>query len=311
MRDMYNRLMLYNIISYLARDPIRKIFATIFAFGLWIYVAIGNNYSYQKEIRVVYTNLPDSLVIVDSVSTVNVTFSGRGGALFSIWAAPPKAQCDLREIGTGQFEIPTTDLKIPLGYGPLRIDFGKPTLAVAVDQEIMKTVAVRVPTKGILKKGYAISDITILDTIRLTGPQDILGQITELMTESLNVRNRSISFEKDLKLEIPSPMLNSEKRSVKVKTTIKESTRRTLTDVPLILIYAPGQSARAERLALDTLIIEGASERIRDLTSNDIEVRIKLTKLGKGEYLLPAEIELPEYVMPVKSVPQKFKIIIN
>lgn len=308
---MYNSLMLYNIVSYIARDPIRKIFATIFAFGLWIYVAIGNNYSYQKEIRVVYTNLPDSLIIVDSVSTVDVTFSGRGGALFSIWAAPPKAQCDLREIVTGRSEIPTTDLKIPVGYGPLKIDFEKPILTVSVDREIVKTVAVRVPTKGMLKKGYAISAITILDTISLTGPQDMLGQISELMTESLNVRNRSISFEKDLKLEVPSPMLSSEKRSVKVKTTIKESTRRIMTDVPLILIYAPGQSARAERNALDTLIVEGAPERVRGLTNSDIEVRIKLTKLGKGEYLLPAEIELPEYVMPVKSVPQKFKITIN
>ena len=307
---MYNRLMLYNIISYIARDPIRKIFATVFAFGLWIYVAIGNNYSYQKEIRLVYTNLPDSLVIVDSVSTVEVTFSGRGGALFSIWTAPPKAQCNLREIGTGRFEIPTTDLKIPVGYGPLRIDFERPTLALSVDREIMKTVAVRVPTKGMLKSGFAISDITTFDTIEVAGPQGILGQITELMTESLNVRNRSISFEKDLKLEIPSPMLNTEKRSVRVKTTISESTRRTLIDVPLILIYAPGQSARSERNTLDTLIVEGAPERIRGLTNNDIEVRIKLTKLGAGEYLLPAEIELPDYVMPIRSVPQKFKVTI-
>ncbi|MDH4210178.1 MAG: CdaR family protein [candidate division WOR-3 bacterium] len=302
--------MLYNIISYITRDPMRKIFATIFAFGLWIYVAIGNNYSYQKQIKVVYTNLSDTLIIVDSVSSIKVTFSGRGGALFSIWAAPPKAQCDLREKESGQFEISTKDLKIPVGYGPLRVDFDKPALAVSIDRKIMKTIAVRVPIKGTLKKGYAISDMIVLDTIDLTGPQEVLDQVSELMTESLNVRNRSISFEKDLRLEIPSPMLDVKKKSVKVKTIIKESMRKTLTDIPLVLIYAPGQSARSERDALDTLIVEGTTERINRLSNTDIEVRVKLTKLGPGEYLLPAEIDPPEYVTPVKSVPQKFKITI-
>ncbi len=302
--------MLYNIISYIARDPIRKIFAAIFAFGLWIYVAIGNNYSYQKEIKVVYTNLSDTLIIVESVPSIRVTFSGRGGALFSIWAAPPKAQCDLREKGNGQFEISTRDLKIRVGYGPLRIDFEKPAIAVSIDRKIMKTIAVRVPIKGTLKKGYAISDMTVLDTIGLIGPQEVLEQVNELMTESLNVRNRSISFEKDLKLEIPSPMLDVKKKSVKVRATISESMRKTLTDIPLILIYAPGQSARSELNALDTLIVEGAPERINRLSNNEIEVRIKLTKLGPGEYLLPAEIDPPEYVTPIKSVPQRFKITV-
>ena len=302
--------MLYNIVSYITRDPIRKIFATVFAFGLWIYVAIGNNYSYNKEIRVVYTNLPDTAIVVDSVPSIRVTFSGRGGALFSIWAAPPKAQCDLRDKGIGRFEIPTRDLRIPVGYGPLRIDFDKTDITVSLDRKITETIAVSVPIKGTLKEGYAISEIVVLDTIDVIGPRQVLGQINELMTESLNVRNRSISFEKDLKLEIPSPMLGTKKKSVKVRTTIKESIRRTLTDIPLILIYAPGQNARSEKYALDTLVIEGAPQRIKGLSSTDIEVRIKLTKLEAGEYLLPAEIDPPEYVIPVKSVPQKFRVTV-
>ncbi|UCG29689.1 MAG: hypothetical protein JSV53_09310 [candidate division WOR-3 bacterium] len=302
--------MLYNIISFITRDPIRKIFATIFAFGLWIYVAIGNNYSYQREIKVLYLNLPDSFIIVDSVSRINVIFSGRGGALFSIWAAPPKAQCNLSDKDIGQTIISAKDLRIPLGYGPLKIDFQKPTIDVLIDRKVEKAVTVMVPTKGMPKKGYAIDEIEVLDTVYLTGPQEMLQNISELQTESLNVRNRSISFEKDLKLEIPSPMLDATKKSVEVKINIAQSVRKTLTGIPLVLVYAPGQNAKAEKNALDTLIVEGSPGRVRQLSNNDIEVRIKLTKLGTGDYLLPAEIVLPEYVIPVKSVPKKFQLTV-
>jgi len=303
--------MLRQIISIITHDPIRKIFATIFAFGLWIYVAIGNNYSYQKEIKVFYSNLPDTLVLVDSVSSIDVIFSGRGGALFSIWAAPPRAQCDLAGQDIGQIEIATKDLRIPVGYGPLKADFEKRAIIISIDRKIEKKVSVSVPVKENPKKGYAIDEIEVLDTIELIGPLKLLDQIDEIATESLNVRNRSIPFEKDLRLEIQSPLIQTTKKSLRVNVRIEQTIQKTLTSIPLTLIYTPEQRVRSATITIDTLVVEGSPNRIRRLSTADVTVRIKLTKLGPGDYLLPAEIVLPKYVKPVRSVPQKFPLTID
>ena len=302
--------MLRSILAVITRDPVRKIFAIIFAFGLWIYVAIGNNYTYRREIKVLYTNLPDSLLIVDSISTIDVTFSGRGGALFSIWAAPPRAQCDLRGKDIGRNTISPAELRIPVGYGPLRIDYNTSAFTVNIDKKIEKRADVIVPLKDALKQGYAINQVSVLDTVYVIGPQKTLQNLHEIATETLSIRNRSASFEKELKLETPSALLRMSRRTVNVSVDIRQTTQKMLTFVPLILIYSPDQSVRVDRNYLDTLIVVGTPQKLNDLKLNDIEVRINLTKLSTGDYSLPAEVILPAHITPIYSVPRKFNITV-
>jgi YbbR domain-containing protein len=303
--------MLKTILPFITRDPARKIFAIVFAIGLWIYVAIGNNYSYQREIQVLYTNLPDSLLLVDSVSRIDVTFHGRGGALFSIWAAPPKAQCDLRGKKTGTTTLPLEELRIPVGYGPLRIDYNTQAFDITIDRKLKKRVEIAIPVKGVLKSGYAINRVHALDTVTVVGPEKVLQNINEIATETLSVRNRSTSFEKEVRLEIPSALLHLNRKSVNVAIDIAQATRKTLTFVPLILVYSPAQNVRVNKSYLDTLTVTGTKEKIDNLKLDDIEVKINLTKLDPGEYELPAEIVLPKHITPTYSVPQKFVISID
>jgi YbbR domain-containing protein len=303
--------MLRSILRLITRDPARKIFAIIFAIGLWIYVAIGNNYSYRREIRVMYTNLPDSFMIVDSVSRIDVTFHGRGGALFSIWAAPPKAQCDLRERKPGTTTLSTEALRIPVGYGPLRIDYNTTAFDITIDKKVRKKIEVAVPVKGALKKGYAINRVSALDTVAVVGPQGTLLNMNEIATETLSVRNRSSSFEKELRLEIPSALLNLNRKSVNIAVDIAEAAQKTLTFVPLILVYSPTQRVRVNKSYLDTLTVTGTKAKIDNLELGDIEVKINLTKLEPGEYELPAEVILPEHIIPTYSVPKKFTITVD
>ncbi len=302
--------MLKEIITVITRDPMRKIFAIIFAFGLWIYIAIGNNYTYQKNIKITYANLADSLMIVDSIPNIDVNFTGRGGALFSIWAAPPKAQCDLRQSTPGGKTIPARNLRIPVGYGPLRIDYITPAFNVTIDRKIEKEFEISVPLKDTPKKGYAINDVAVLDTVRVVGPRKMLAKMEELFTETLSVRNRSNSFEKELRLEISSSLLMVSRKSVEVRIDIDSTAQKVLTAVPLKLIYSPTQRVRSDRSILDTLIVVGSPDRIRKLSMGDVEVRIRLTKMTTGEYDLPAEVILPDYVRPTYSAPQKFHVTI-
>jgi YbbR domain-containing protein len=296
-------------LKYIIKNPIRKIFAIIFAFGLWIFVAIDNTYQYDKVIKVIYTNLSESFIIVDSISTIDVKFTGRGGTLFSIWAVPPKAQCDLSKGKLGKNQISVKDLIVPTGFGQVLVSYPyTKSINVALDEKITKKIQVTVPTKGTAKEGYSISDVAVLDTVNVTGPEGIIRDLRELMTESLSIKNRTSSFEKKLKILNPSPFLSISHKHVSVKVDFETTIEHLFINIPLKLIYSPNQQVSSEKISLDTLIVKGAKSAIARLQKRDIEVRIKLTKLTPGDYDLTAGIILPDYIKMVYSKPKKFKV---
>ncbi len=295
-----------SVLNFIITDPIRKIFAIIFAFGLWFFVAIDTNYQYSKNIAVTYTNLPDTYVLVDSVLHIKVTFSGQGRTLFNIWASPPKAVCPLSEIKLGENNIPTSELTIPVK--DVEVSYEQRFLKLKVDEKLRKQMRLSVPIKGSLKEGYSLSGIYILDTVIATGPKSIIGDLNEMPTESLDLKNQSTSFERELRVRPFSQLIQLSKDVVLAKIEVEATIETVLTDLPVRIIKEKHQIGTIQKLQLDTLIISGAGGRIRRLEKGDISIRINITKLGPGEYMLPAEIILPEYIKPVYSSPQRFKI---
>lgn len=299
-----------SVIQSLISNPVRKILAILFAFGLWFFVALDKNYIYKRDIKVMYTDLADSLMIVDSAPTINVSLIGRGGSLLTSWAAPPKARCNLMDMNTGTNNIPVTDLIIPLGFPDLRLAFNTTSISVTLDKRITRIMQVNVPTKGNLKKGYSISDIVILDTISVTGPRNILINQDAVLTETLDIKNKQTSFLAKVKIEDTSELFEFSKKHVQIEIRVDTTVQRSFTNIPLTLIFTPDQRVSSEKISLDTLIVEGPANEINNLKKKDITVKVKLTKLPAGEHHLPATIELPKYIKPVNSVPKTFKITV-
>jgi len=298
------------IIRSLISNPVRKIFAIIFAFGLWSFVALDKNYVYRKDIKITYTNLADSFMIVDSVPMINVSFIGRGGSLLSTWAAPPKARCDLKNREIGVNVIPTSELLIPVGFPDLRLAFNTPSITVTIDKRITRIIKVNVPFKGALKQGYSISDVLVLDTVSITGPRNILLDQQEVSTETLDVKNKGSSFLAKLRIAEMSELFEFSRENVQVEVKVDTTIEKLFTNIPLTLLFTPEQRVSSEKISLDTLIVQGPSDRMHGLEKKDITVKITLTKLPAGDHDLPATIVLPQYIKPVNSVPKKFKITI-
>jgi len=296
------------IVEFIVYDPIRKIVAIIFSFGLWFFVAIDNNYQYEKDIQIIYTNLPDSLILVDSVPSLRVVFSGRGGALLTTWAAPPKARCDLNKPKLGENTIPVKKLLIPVAFDDIALYYNTASIKVTVDRKKTKVVKINVPFKGSPKKGYSVSDIIVLDTVEITGPANILKNITAIPTETLSVKNTNSPFLTKLEIEKTASNIHVSQEEVRLEVRIEKTVEKLFTNIPLKLIFTPNQRVTSEKISLDTLIVQGPEKRINRLKKKDIIVKITLTKLSPGDYALPAAILLPEYIKPVYSNPKKFRI---
>ncbi|MEO0141853.1 MAG: hypothetical protein ABIL70_01345 [candidate division WOR-3 bacterium] len=293
------------ILRFFTVDLVRKIFALIFAFGLWFFVAIDTNYQYPKIINITYAGLPRSFVLVDSLSQLKVIFSGRGRNLFNIWLSPPRAICSLSKVHTGENDILTGDLIIPIS--DVNFAFEINSFTVVIDEKLEKLMKVVVPLKGSLKEGYSINQVYVLDTIVATGPKELLKDFVEIFTDSLDLKNQSTTFEKGLNIN-PPPHIQLSKNTVQVKVEIDTTIERVFTKLPIKVLKGKNQVINIQRLNLDTLVIAGARRRIDGIGEEDIIIRINATNLSPGEYNLPAEIILPEYIKPLYSSPQRFRV---
>jgi YbbR domain-containing protein len=300
--------MLKRLLLFIVRDPIRKIFAVIFAFGLWLFVAVDSDYRFDRTLRLSYTGLPESLIVTDSLPDIDVEFSGRGRSLFTIWLLKPKVLCNLADIHRGENKIPTRNLFIPLTFSDVAINYRLKSVDLSVDDKIRKEVKLDVPVKGVLKKGFALGKITAPRNVVVTGPREILRTLTELAADSVNLDNKSATFTQDLLLITPSPLVKVNRGLAVIHAEIDSAVQKLLVNLPLKIINPAGKRITLDKTVVDTLIIEGPKSGIMKIGKTDIEIRIRLGDLRPGYYTLPAEIFLPDYYKPVSSSPKKFGI---
>ncbi|MEO0137042.1 MAG: CdaR family protein [candidate division WOR-3 bacterium] len=299
---------LKQVVNFFTHDLMRKILALVLAFGLWLFVAIDGNYNYTRTISIDYINLPDNFIITSSPPRLNVTFTGKGKNLINLWSTPPKAVCNLSDVVPGRNVFSTRDLTLPIK--DLGIDYEQKFIIVEVDEKLVKIVKPTILIKGSPKEGYALAEIEILDTLRLIGPKKILEGIGELYTESLEVNNKSISFEKNLRIKPLSELVKIIPENIKVRVVIDTVVKNTFTNIPIAVIKNPKQHVKLTHNLIDTLIIAGARGRLQKLNTNEIKVHLKVNDLVPGAYRIAPEIILPEFVNATYIKPQQIQIVV-
>jgi hypothetical protein len=258
------------------------------------------------EIPVIYVNLPDRYTIVDSVAKLRVLFSGKGRNLINIWATPPRAICSLEEVVPGKNVIATKDLQIEVK--DVTVNFYAKFINIEIDDKITKIVRPVIPIKGSPKDGFAISHIDVPDTILATGAKRFLQKLSRVLTESLDVKNQTTSFEKILKIESLPECIKLSRKDLKVKVFIDSLSQKAFTDLPILIIKNPGQRVRISSSTIDSLVITGAKSRLDELQKEKILVQIKVGDLVPGDYYLVPEIILPDFLSPVYTMPQRLQV---
>lgn len=296
------------ILRFFTVEPARKILAVLFAFGLWLFVAVEGIYNYEREIAVIYTNLPDAYTITKSEAKLKVIFNGKGKNLIGIWLSPPKAMCNLSDVVPGKNIISTGDLVVLVK--DIVLNYKVKYINVEIDEKQTQLIKPLIPIKGSLKNGFAISSLNVLDTLFATGPKKILRQLDGVITESLDVKNQSATFEKRLKIESSLELVKFSKDNVLVRVVVDSLVQRSFTAVAINVLKNQGQIVRILNPYIDTIVVSGAQSRINNIKKEEITVRIKTTDLVSGEYYLTPEIILPDFLTAVYYQPQRLKVLV-
>lgn len=299
---------LKTILRFFTVEPARKILAVLFAFGLWLFVVIEETYNYEKEIKVIFTGLPDNYIATNLIDKIKVTFSGKGKTLMGLWLSPPQGVCDLTDVVPGKNVISTKKFEVPVK--DVLVNYEVKYINIEVDKKMSKIIKPFIPVKESLKNGYSISKIEVLDTLVATGPQKILQGLNMVKTESLDVKNLSATFEKKLKIESISEFVKFSEDNISVKVIVDTTGQRLFTGIAVNIEKNPKQVVKLLYPYIDTLVIRGAQNRVSSIAKSEISVRIRTTDLVSGEYYLTPEVTLPDFLVPLYYRPQRLKVVV-
>jgi YbbR domain-containing protein len=183
---------------------------------------------------------------------------------------------------------------------------------VDLDQQARRSVKVNVPTKGKPASGYVVTSLKVLENILLGGPQEELGLIGVVNTESLSLTEANASSQSRLKVVPPSGRkFQVEPESVTAVLKIEKEESRLFPEVAVSL-FKPGQFIVSLKPATAHITISGPAEQVKSLTLQEIAASIKVADtMVRGRYRLPCEITLPPGIALVKCDPALFEVEIK
>lgn len=152
------------------------------------------------------------------------------------------------------------------------------------------------------QEGYAITSIEQLPKeVTLYGPKEILDQYSVYNGPVLDLSN--ITSDQVIKMDVPleKGLLKVEPEVIQFDVKIAKSKTITMTSIP-IEITGLNEGLIAEIISPTdgaTISLEGESNNIDNISSEDIQAFVDLTNLPEGEHEVPIQYNLPLYLNKV------------
>ena len=277
------------------RDLGLKVFAIALAVALWLAVAGDPIAERGVRIPLEFENLADAVEILgDPPETVEVRLRGPSAVLRRLEAGDVAAVIDLasERLGERLFDMTDGRIRAPLGVEVTQVIPSTVSLALEVAGS-PRLVPVLPVVVGEPAPGFVVGQIVAEPaTVAVVGPRSLLRQVTEAITEPLDVTNAAVPIEETVTVGVAHPNLRLETpRAARVSVEIMRApVERTLTEVPLrVRNLAEGLSATITPAEI-TVTVLGPPEQMLGLDTNAVGAFVDLAGLGAGSYNLPVTV---------------------
>ena len=177
------------------------------------------------------------------------------------------------------------------------------TVEVTANIRPVKSVAILIETKGELKEGLALGEVTAEpERITVIGPSSVLNDLTEVIVPSsvIDLTTISKNFETTVDISAYLPqgvsLLNQKQSSIKIKVGILERVKKTF-EIPAANFtftnVEPGMKAtlQEQRLSVE---ISGLEADLEKLKASDITGSIDCSGLTEGSHKVNVKLNLNE-----------------
>ena len=223
---------------------------------------------------------------------------------------------DRQPDGSYHVKLSTRDFRPPRGLNVVEIM--NPELNLQLQRRMSRELPVRLVLSGETPRGFRVSErICIPKTVVVSGPENELGELKEIMTEPVPLDDRESSFDYEVKLRRPA-QLGLSVDQVTVNIGIERNfVTRDLAKVPVGLFY-DAQSGIVTRFNADTppfasVRIVGTASDIARFRVNDMRLYVDVSDIStEGEYVLPVRCHVSRGEIRVNQIaPAQFKVTVS
>ena len=278
------------------RDLAMKALAITGAVILWLVVA--GNPTAERGIRVPlsFENIPTSMEILGgSPDTVEVRVRGASRTLRRIDGADVAVVIDLESERHGPrlFDMTTGRVRVPRGVEVVRVI--PSTISLTLDSTGKSSVVPVVPVvAGEPAHGFVVGRIVAEPAeVTVVGPVSRLRELTEVITEPIDVTQVSVSLESTVTLGVVEPSLRLETpqtAAIKIEI-IPAPVERVLTEVPIQAVNMRAGLSLTITPPSVVVTAHGPPEQIRGLDEFTLQISVDLAGLGTGRYNLPVTVQ--------------------
>ena len=223
---------------------------------------------------------------------------------------------DRHSDGSYHVKLTARDFRTPGGLRVIQIL--NPELTLQLQRRISRELPVRMVISGEPPPGFRVSErICIPKTVVVSGPENALGELKEVLTEPIPLSDRESSFDYEVKLRRPAQLKLSVER-VTVNIGVERNfVTRDFAKVP-VGVFCDAQSGVVARFNADSpsfaaVRIVGTASDIARFRTNDVRLYVDVSDISTaGEYTLPVRCHIRREGIRIKQVtPAQFKVTVS
>ena len=223
---------------------------------------------------------------------------------------------DRQRDGSFRIKLKGSDFHIPRGITVTKIV--NPELTLQLQPRISRELPVSLVFSGEPPSGYRVSrQACDPRTVLVSGPENELGDLSEVSTDPVPLEDCRSSFDYEVKLRKPAHLELSPARVTAKISIDRNFATRSFAKVPVGIFYdaKSGIAARFNSAApsFAMVTVNGIESEINRFRSNEMRLYVDVSDISTaGEYTLPVICQIRREGIRIKQVaPSEFKVIVS
>jgi YbbR domain-containing protein len=249
---------------------------------------------------------------------IRVSLKGDANSIYPILEDDLEAYIDLQKYETeGWYRTPVQILKkgTALGVEPLEITVDPMEISLELDHRISKYLPLTASLRGSVEEGYDLASHTLSPTqVVVDGPLRLLGNITELYTEEIDLDGRNADFSVMVNILNRDPLLVIRGNGMtEFRGFIQRRVSvRNFGNMP-ITVQGLNQKFTGELdVKQGTVRAEGSQNELDSFVPTASFLSVDASAIEKeGAYTLPLAVSLPAGLNLVRREPQEVSLTVT